>query len=59
MTVDMTQQPRRDSPVLTLNQFPPEQAAKRRTPAEKARILAHLVVQLVALDKEGRANGDA
>lgn len=56
---EMTQQPKTDSPVITLNQFPQEPAPKRRTPAEKARILANLVVALVALNKEGRANGDA
>jgi hypothetical protein len=57
---EMTQQPQSGSPVLTLKQFPPEPAPKRRTPAEKARILAHLALQLAALEiDERRGNGNA
>jgi hypothetical protein len=46
---------------VALADLPPARSAEvRRTPAEKARILAHLVVQHAALTKEERAsNGDA
>lgn len=57
----MTHQLQSDNEVGTLYRFPSDPApARRRTAAEKARILAHLVLQLVALNKEeGRANGNA
>ncbi|MFC5548179.1 hypothetical protein [Massilia aerilata] len=56
----MPQQQHIDSPVIALDQFAPEPPPKRRTPAEKARILANLVLNLVALNnEEGRANGNA
>jgi hypothetical protein len=56
----MTHQLQSDNGVKTLDQFPREKAPpRRRTAAEKARILAHLVLQLVALNKvEGQADGN-
>ena len=56
----MTQDLQSDSAVIDLDQLPQVPVRKRRTQAEKARILAHLVLQLVALNKEeGRVNGNA
>lgn len=57
---EMMHKPQGDTAVINLDQFPPDQPPKRRTSAEKARILANLVLILVALDKEERyANGNA
>jgi hypothetical protein len=57
----MNHQLQSDDAVKTLDQFPPDPAPpRRRTSADKARILAHLVLQLVALNnEEGRADGNA